>query len=311
MQKIFIITSLLLLFIIFLIFKKKSFLTLTDTGKQRIVVSLTTSPTRINYIEPVINSICNQTIKPDYIYLNLPRVFKRNNTTFSHILPSFITDNPLVYVNFCEDLGPATKIIPTIYKETHPETYILSIDDDIYYPNNILEIYLKTAKLYNNCIITGRSYIPNKNNNDIEWFKNITEYQKNNNNDFLDNNILNISKLVDTIEAFSGVLYKRKIFSKNLLNDFYKHIDIPCCRFGDDFYLSNFFKKYNIRIITLNIAVNFGELKHDFITPLPYGLKLDALHKGGDGMTGGNDNNYIKATHYLNSKNELYLTHLL
>jgi hypothetical protein len=45
---------------------------------ERIVVSLTTSPKRISKIQPVIECIEKQTIKPKYICLNLPRVYKRD-----------------------------------------------------------------------------------------------------------------------------------------------------------------------------------------------------------------------------------------
>ena len=96
-----------------------------------------------------------------------------------------------------------------------------------------------------------------------------------------------------------------------MLNDFYKHLNGDGCKFGDDFYLSNWFKKYNIRIIALNMKINWGKLQTGFITPLHYGLKDDALHKGGNGSTGGNNNNYIKSTKYLINQNELYIDYFL
>ena len=272
-------------------------------NRDRIVVSLTTSPQRINSIKPVLDSILNQTIKPDRIYLNLPKLFLRNNSTFDIPLPQFITDNPIIYVNFCDDLGPATKIIPTIYKEFWPNTYILSIDDDTYYPSNIISDYLKYADIYKDCIITGTSFINNNSSDDLKWFNTIK----------INTNPLFNGKLVDLLEGFSGVLYKRKFFTKNLLNDFYKNLDETSCKFGDDFYLSNLFKKYETKIICLNMYINHNKtidsVNKDIINQLNYGFKNDALHNGGDGVTGGNHENYKKCSKYLESHNDLYINH--
>lgn len=259
-------------------------------NKPRVVVSLTTSPQRIHYIQSVLDSMSNQTKKPDRIYLNLPKKFLRNNTTFDD-LPQFITQNPLIYVNFCDDIGPATKIIPTIYKEHHPDTYILSIDDDIHYPSNMIEYYLQNAHTFTDCVITGCSFIDNYSNTDQTWFNNIPKEPYFN------------GKLADLVEGFSGVLYKRKFFTNNFLDDFYKHLNEPGCKFGDDFYLSNWLKKYNIKIITLNM--------HQALQPLYYGLNKDALHLGGNGTTGGNNNNYIQASKYLATQNELYIDYFI
>ena len=44
---------------------------------NKIIVSFSTIPTRINDIEPVLKSLNNQTLKPDKIYLNIPKKYKR------------------------------------------------------------------------------------------------------------------------------------------------------------------------------------------------------------------------------------------
>lgn len=272
----------------------------------RVVVSLTTSPQRIGYIKPVIDAMMNQTRKPDRIYLNLPKLFLRNNTSFKDPLPDFITNNPIVYVNFCEDIGPATKIIPTIYLENHPETKILSIDDDIYYPPTLIEHYLKYSEFFDDCVITGASFIHNKSEDDLKWFQNKLHDLQNTSDIYLFRGII-----ADLFEGFSGILYTRKFFNKELIQDFYKHLDGPGCKFGDDFYLSNWFKKYGIRIIALKMQINWGHPDKNFITPLHYGLNEDALHRGGGGFTGGNNNNYIKSTKYLKEQNQLYIDYFL
>lgn len=267
-------------------------------SKPRIVVSLTTSPQRIHNIKAVLDAISNQTLKPDRIYLNLPKVFKRNNTTFDSKLPYFINDNPLVYVNFCDDIGPATKIIPTVLKEFWPNTYIFSIDDDTYYPKNTLEQFVNAANVFDNSIITGTSFIKNNSIIDNKWFYDIKSSKL----------PIFYGELVDILEGFSGVLYKRKYFSSSFMNDFYKDLNENSCKFGDDFYLSNLFKKHNIKIVSLNLYINRGKFNNDFVYQFHYGFGKDALHKGGDNKTGvNNTDNYKVCTNYLDNKKELFI----
>ena len=44
---------------------------------NKIIVSFSTIPTRVHDIEPVLKSLNNQTLKPDKIYLNIPKKYKR------------------------------------------------------------------------------------------------------------------------------------------------------------------------------------------------------------------------------------------
>jgi hypothetical protein len=248
--------------------------------KPRIIVSLTTSPKRIKQIEPVLNSIINQTLKPDRIYLNLPHIFKRDQTTFEKPLPYFITHNPLIYVNWCEDVGPATKVLPTANLETDPNTLILSIDDDIYYPPNLLETFIAFAKVFPDACITGTSFMEDK------------KLDKN----LLENKYGLEGRFVELVEGYSGVMYRRRFFNNFNL----KWLDEKSCKFGDDFYISNELKRNNIPIV----KIGYRYLPITKIQPLDYGKQKDALHMG---AIGGNDQNYFKCSTLLEENNELFI----
>ena len=250
-------------------------------NKPRLVVSLTTSPTRIFYIKPVIDSIMKQTIPADRIYLNLPNVFKRDNTVFSKPLPDFITKNPMIYVNWCEDFGPITKVLPTVPLEKDANTLILSIDDDIEYPVNFIETFLAFYKAYPNACITGTSYM---------------YYEGNDKDKYLLNNYGLEGSLVELVEGYSGVLYHKE-FLENINTSW---LDEKSCKFGDDFYISNELRRKNIPII----KIGWRYLPIMKIKPLEYGFNSDALHKGAGG---GNDKNYIKCSSILEKNNELYI----
>jgi hypothetical protein len=253
--------------------------------EKRFVVSLTTSPTRINKIKRVLDSIMNQDFRPDRIYLNLPRLFKRDNSKFKKI-PTFITDNPLVFINWCTDIGPATKIIPALKHETDPESIIISIDDDILYGKNVLSNLVYYSYLYPDAVITGSSFLEN-NQEYTKLYKKIPIFSRLYYSQFL--------------EGFSGVLYKTRFF-QNFNSDYITQSPISCQR-GDDLMLSNFLLSQNIPILSIE--------NRSFITPLEYGLGADALHttvsKGNVTSNQGNSNNYKSCIKWLKSSGNFHL----
>lgn len=249
----------------------------------RLIVSLTTSPKRINNIHYTINSIMNQTIPPDFIIINLPIVFKRDNSKFKKI-PDFLLTNPKVIINPVEDIGPATKIVPTCKnKFVKNSDIIFSIDDDIYYPPNVLQTYLYYHTYYPDCIITGTTL----------FYLNNTKYYP--------------LKECELLEGFSCVLYKKWHLEDIPMYHFDKN-KVPIYYYlADDLVLSNYLKSKNVVILCLNGAIK--EIK-----PYDYGMKEDALHKGASGTTDTcnlgehcNFTNYIKAIAWMKEKNMYYL----
>ena len=58
--------------------------------KNKLIISLTTIPSRINEIENVLDSLLNQNIKADMIYINVPKKYNRFNGCVK--VPDFITN---------------------------------------------------------------------------------------------------------------------------------------------------------------------------------------------------------------------------
>lgn len=262
---LFILLCLLVYFLVFYKSREKM------SSNQNIIISMTTSPTRIDKIEHILETFNNQTVKPTKLILNLPFVFKRTQQTFDNI-PSFISKYSFVDINRCEDIGPCTKIIPTVELfNNQPETIIISIDDDIAYTNTFIETFLEYSNKNPNAVITGQSFlrIPKSNQ----------------------------AKLV---EGYSGVLYKQK-FLKNFDIEQLKQYP-KVCYFADDFILSNYLLKNKIPIVVIGdldkIASNIY---------LDYGSKNDALKAGADGYTIDNMDNYKKCYEYLKQTNDSYL----
>ncbi|GAQ89498.1 hypothetical protein KFL_005300020 [Klebsormidium nitens] len=119
---------------------------LTPVRNARFVVSLTTSPKRVGFLEPVLTSLLQNSLKPDVIIVNLPFVFLRDGSIFGE-LPKFLTSAPGVLVNRCEDVGPATKILGALPLARGPDDVIIAVDDDIWYPRHHLKkLYLKSGE---------------------------------------------------------------------------------------------------------------------------------------------------------------------
>ncbi|MFM8747544.1 MAG: glycosyltransferase family A protein [Aestuariivirga sp.] len=104
--------------------------------RSNAIVSLTSIPSRLGLIERTLKSLLRQTIAPAGIVLNLPRFSRRENA--SYVPPAFLDGLTAVTIRWCEDLGPATKLLPSLLHEAR-EQQIIVVDDDRIYPSTLVE----------------------------------------------------------------------------------------------------------------------------------------------------------------------------
>ena len=109
---------------------------------MRVVVTLTTIPTREDSVIKTIESIQRGTVQPDVIYVNLPEWYPRFKRGPDPNLKTKLRDLG-VTVNECKDYGVLTKLLPTLDIETDPETLIVIVDDDMNYQHRFLEGLVK------------------------------------------------------------------------------------------------------------------------------------------------------------------------
>ena len=96
-----------------------------------IYVSLSTIPERLKNINKAVDSLLNQTQKPDKIFINIPLKYKRfSETILSEQIPKFSSN--IVEVTRCEDCGPGTKLLGSLNKLEKNSLLILADDDHIY-----------------------------------------------------------------------------------------------------------------------------------------------------------------------------------
>lgn len=122
----------------------------------KIIVSLTSIPSRISTASISIQSILNQTVQPDKVILWLAyEQFPDGLEGLPYIIKQ-LQKNGLT-IMFCEDLKSHKKYHYTL--KLFPESDVILIDDDIFYPKNLIEELLKGRDRYPNCIIASRAHL--------------------------------------------------------------------------------------------------------------------------------------------------------
>ncbi len=116
--------------------RSKSFRGVSDETNNKIIVSLTTFPARVMVVNKVIKSLMLQTKKPEKIVLWLAEEQFPNKL---NDLPKDLVELVKygLEIEWCSDLRSYKKLIPTIMK--YPDSIIITTDDDLYYPLDMIE----------------------------------------------------------------------------------------------------------------------------------------------------------------------------
>ena len=132
---------------------------------EKIIVSLTSFPARINIVVKTIKTLLTQTLKPDAVILWLaPEQFPNGEKD----LPQELLDLKQygLTIDWYKDIRSYKKIIPTLKK--YPNAVIITTDDDIYYaPDTVESLY--------------KSYLEHKNEvhaHRCDWLKVVEEDAK-------------------------------------------------------------------------------------------------------------------------------------
>ena len=95
----------------------------------RLVVSLATIPSRIASLRPVIDSMKEQTRRPDCVYVCICGFCQYEGRRYD--VPTWLLDDPFVRIAVApRDWGPANKLLGVLPLEPEPTTRIVIVDDD-------------------------------------------------------------------------------------------------------------------------------------------------------------------------------------
>ncbi len=172
------------------------------------VCSLTTLPDRYDSLLLTLKSLHKQIIKFDKIYLCLPYIAKRSGKKY--FIPSKDICDLCTIVRIKQDYGPICKLVGALINEQDPDTIIVTVDDDVIYPPNFLQLLLEKHKLRPNAALTGAGVLINDgyhmsintNFNGLMFL-----------NGFLCGfSYYNGQRDIDIVQGISGCLYIRRFF---------------------------------------------------------------------------------------------------
>ncbi len=127
-----------------------------DTPK--LIVSIASYGPRINYIEPMIESLRKQTVHPDAAILWLPsRDFPHGLKDLSSTVVCALYDAHVTVRFVDKDLGPHNKYFWVM--QEYPESTVVTLDDDIIYPPNLLERLTAAHEAWPDSVIGMRTHL--------------------------------------------------------------------------------------------------------------------------------------------------------
>lgn len=207
---------------------------------ERVVVTFTTIPERIGSIDVMLKGLLDQSVRPDKIYLCIPRRSRLAPYTYS--IPSWIRRIPLLEVIEIEtDLGPITKFIPALEKEkANPKTRIIIVDDDGLYPRQLIETLVGWSQRFSNAALgcSGVLVPAGLRPSDVllgqfEWCKELRHTPKTS----------STVARVDYLFGYAGVLVQPRFFTDALRN--YENAP-PGAFFEDDLWIGGNLKRQGI-----------------------------------------------------------------
>ncbi len=117
--------------------------------QNKLIISLTSYPKRFPILPLTLRSLLAQTIKTDRIIIWIAH---EDRPQITHEIKEFTKAG--IDIWFCEDIKSYKKIIPTL--EKFRDSYIVTADDDIYYPPTWLEELVESWKKHKKDVIAHR-----------------------------------------------------------------------------------------------------------------------------------------------------------
>ena len=241
-------------------------------GGSEVIVSLTTHGKRIYEVHAAIESIMQGSVKPNRIVLWVSEDYRKI------ILPLTLQKQMErgLEIRYCKDIRSYTKLIPAL--KEYPKASIITIDDDIIYPHDLLECLIDAHIKYPECICAN-------------W---IREFPRELEEKYI--SLLKWPQLFDTdgiserffFEGFAGVLYPPHSLDAEVFNE---SVFLDICKYADDVWfnamalkagtkvkyawrhysIASFIFNEGVQSVALQNVNNKGELLNDVQIKAVYG----------------------------------------
>ncbi len=211
-----------------------------------VTVTLTTIPSRLLSIDDqgiklCIDSLINQNYDDYEIHFNIPYTNKLTNEEY--IIPEWLEQYSKIKIFRTEDLGPATKLIPTIERISDPETIIIVVDDDLVYDPDMVKTQVENQIKWQEGIV-GYDGMRSRDTdgNFAATFGDTRDY-------YFTSQKINIR--VDILQHYKTVSYKRRYFEEDFF-DFAKEY----YSWSDDILMAAYFSdKKRDRIVETHESI--------------------------------------------------------
>lgn len=203
--------------------------------QMKVIVSLTTIPSRINDVWLVIESIFRQTIKADRVLLWISR------EEFENVeLPEQLIQQKKrgLEIRYCDDIKPHKKYYYTM--QENPDDIIITVDDDVFYSKLLIKKLLASYKRFPSCVSCMRAHrilLDDKGNplTYKSWKQKVRAFQK---------------PAKDLIAiGVGGILYPPHSMDKEVFN---KNALIKYSLFADDLWLKCMQTRNNTKVTKAN-----------------------------------------------------------
>ena len=189
--------------------------------ESQFVISLTSFPKRIDTVWITITTLLEQRTKPYSIILWLSEEEFPNRIGD---LPSSLLSLTKygLEIKFCDNIYPHKKYYYSM--KAYPDKNIVTVDDDIFYPEDMLEIMIEEYHRHNNCIICNWAHKITITNDWMiapydEWLSGVDD----------------LGPALDLMPVgFGGVLYPSGLLPSEVFN---KEVFMKCCPKTDDLWL--------------------------------------------------------------------------
>lgn len=248
-------------------------------SKHKVYLTMTTSPTRLRKITTVLAMLL-QNPYISKVYLTLPKKY-RNEEPYKQSDINFVKslDKRIVVRRVPKDLGPLTKMLPTLQHVKDKDALVISVDDDIAYPSSLINeliyysVYHPKSLHMGAAVRLGDYYHPTVVFDRHLW----PEYRKPRG--------LN----GDIAEGWGGIAYKKRYIDFETIKRLNSAGTV--CKLSDDLTISFSLAKDHIKRHEIE-SKYYDRL---MLTPLYYGELDDALHHGsGTNIKGEEDANMLK-----------------
>lgn len=200
-------------------------------SKRKVVISLTTIPSRIDKIKPTLISLMDSSRRVDEIQINIPYKTLKG---YKYTIPKWLFKLKNVKIYRVEkDYGPGTKLIPTLKRE-NKDTVIIVVDDDVIYGSRLIETYLNVFHEKHCALTTYGAFVTKNLSLKCENLPTFFRFRK--------------AQYVDLVMGHNSFLVTPNMFSE----DVFDYSDAPEeAKFVDDVWFSGWLNYNKIKIWSL------------------------------------------------------------